>query len=154
MKADPRIEDILNTLLKQHCQAKDMYRIERHIFRNRGYGSFAGKINKRKDVHDEAVQSILSRLLFLEFTPDLNYYEPPRMITEVQVFLQNGQIFETTLTRQIADAVNDTRGLRDEVTHRLLGTIGKQVEDNVWWFEKELKRYGDIGQQLYMSKMF
>jgi bacterioferritin (cytochrome b1) len=151
MKGDSRIESILNDCLKYHFQAKDGYRLERHVFANRGYDKLADKIDNRKEVHDSAARKITDRLLFLEFAPVFEP-TPPTFVNDCYVFLQNGQIFETNLVKQIAGYVNDTRGI-DEGTHRLLGKISDAVEDNVFWFERQIKRYNDIGPQLYLAGM-
>ena len=153
MKGNPQVESLLNGLLRQHLIAKDCYRKERAIFRQRGYRRLADEIDAVKEVHDSAARKLLRRLLFLEFDPEIDH-PFPNTTADLRVFLQNGQIFESQLVQQISAAVSDTRGSGDEVSHHLLAKIAAKVEHNVQWFEIELKRLGDVGQELFLAHYF
>jgi bacterioferritin len=153
MKGNQQLEPIFNGLLKELLYAKDCYRLERAVFKNRGYGKLAKCICDVKEVHDWAARKIIKRMLFLELTPDLSH-EFPAVEDQVMNFIVNGIAFETRLLGMVAEAVSDTRGIQDVGTHVVTVEIGKKVEDNVKWFERQLKRFNDVGQQLYLSKMF
>ena len=153
MKGDAQLEPILNGLLREILYAKDCYRIERAVFKNRGYGGLADSLADIKETHDWAARKIIMRMLFLELTPNLEH-EFPTPTDDVNVMLVNCLNFETTLLNMVADAVSSSRAIPDVDTHELLENIGSKVDHNVRWFEKQSKRFNDLGQQIYLSKQF
>jgi bacterioferritin (cytochrome b1) len=152
MKGDSQLEPILNGILKELLYAKDCYRLERAVFKNRGYGKFASCIDDIKEVHDWAARKLIKRLLFLELTVNVDH-EFPTQTDDVNQFLVNCTRFETSLLEMMAESVASTRTIPDVETHELLEKIAEKIDGNVKWFEVESKRFSDLGQALYLSEV-
>jgi bacterioferritin (cytochrome b1) len=150
VKGSPELEPLLNGCLKEHLYAKDYYRLSKAVFKVRGYPGMAEELADIKEVHDCAARNLLNRILRLQLDPDITH-EFPDVERDLQLCLTNSLAMESRMLADTADAVATTREIPDVKTHELLEAIGCDLDCNVKWFEDQLKRLSDMGQQIYLE---
>ena len=152
MKGDPKVIDILNTLLASELSAMDQYFIHSRMYDDWGLTKLYDRIGHEMEDETGHADALIKRILFLEGTPCLSTREPINVGSTVPEMLKSDLDLEYAVVKALKEAIADCERMKDYETRAMLVTMLEDTEeDHAYWLEKQLGLIGRIGLENYLQ---
>lgn len=152
MQGDPNILQRLNRLLAGELTAIDQYFLHAEMYRNLGLSRLFDRINHEIEDEREHARALISRILFLEGTPDLATRASLQIGNDVPSMLQNDLTVEISVTQELREAIAACEQGRDYVTREMLEKLLDDTEeDHARWLEQQLRLIDLVGLPNYLQ---
>ncbi|ABM00732.1 MULTISPECIES: bacterioferritin [Shewanella] len=155
MKGHQEVIDALNGLLTGELSAMDQYFVHARMYEDWGLNELYERIAHESDDEREHAAKLVSRILFLEGTPDVASREKLNIGKDVEAMLKSDLAYEYKVADNLRRVIALCEAKGDYVTRELLQQLLEETEDDhLYWLEKQLGLIDRIGLPNYLqSKM-
>ena len=151
MKGDPKVIDVLNSLLAEELTAINQYMVHSEMCDDWGYEKLHKSIEKRAIDEMKHAEKLIGRILFLEGTPIVSKYNQIFIGTDVSEMYKNDRVAEADTIKSYNSAIALCGEARDYATRDILEAILKDEDahiDNIEAIQDEIKQ---MGIQVFLS---
>ena len=151
MKGDPKVIDVLNSLLAEELTAINQYMVHSEMCDDWGYEKLHKSIEKRAIDEMKHAEKLIGRILFLEGTPIVSKYNQIFIGTDVSEMYENDHVAEADTIKSYNSAIALCGEARDYATRDILEAILKDEDahiDNIEAIQDEIKQ---MGIQVFLS---
>ena len=151
MKGDPKVIDVLNSLLADELTAVNQYMVHSEMCDDWGYEKLHKSIEKRAIDEMKHAEKLIGRILFLEGTPIVSKYNQIFIGTDVSEMYENDHVAEADTIKSYNSAIALCGEARDYATRDILEAILKDEDahiDNIEAIQDEIKQ---MGIQVFLS---
>lgn len=154
MKGNPKVIELLNTLLAGELTAMDQYFIHSRMYQDWGLTRLYNRIaHEMQDETDHADQMI-KRILFLGGIPNLATRDPLHVGRTVPEMLQHDLNLEYSVVKALRDGIALCEAENDYETRQMLVQQLEDTElDHTHWLEQQLGLIEKVGLQNYIQAM-
>ena len=154
MKADAKVIDYLNKILKNELTAINQYFLHARMYQNWGLNELNEREYKESIDDKKHEDRLIDRILFLEGLPNLQDIGKLLIGEHVKEMLGSDLELEMNSTPLVREAIAYCESCRDYVSRELLEAILTGEEEHIDWLETQLTLIDTIGLQNYLqSKM-
>lgn len=152
MKGNPKIIDLLNTLLADELTAMDQYFAHSRMYEDWGFNKLYERIDHEMNDEKQHADHLIKRILFLEGMPVMGNRSPLRIGSNVPEMLQNDLALERSVIAALRDAIALCEQERDYQTREILEVmLADTEEDHAHWLETQLGLIDKVGLQNYLQ---
>jgi bacterioferritin len=149
MKGNKEVIDILNEALKHELGAINQYWLHYRMLDNWGYTRL-GKKERKESIEEMAhADKLVTRILFLEGMPNLQYVAPLLIGQNIKEVLECDLRAEHTARDLYVRARDLCRSKEDLVSMHLFEELLRDEEDHIDFLETQLDLLDKIGMQNY-----
>ncbi|HXX70395.1 MAG TPA: bacterioferritin [Polyangiaceae bacterium] len=152
MKVDPRILDLLNTVLTGELTAASQYFLHAKMCLHWGYRYLGSKIYKESIDEMRHADKLVERILLLEGLPNLQKISALSIGQSVAEILKSDLSLELASVGRLNDAITVCRQLQDNGSEDLLVRILVDSEAHVDWLESQVDLVAQVGEQNYLAQ--
>lgn len=153
MKRDAKLIAALNDLLSDELTAVNQYMVHSEMCAHWGYHELHEMIEKRAIDEMKHCEQHISRILFLEGTPDVTNYKQITVGQDVKAMITNDTALELQAVKAYNEVIALAGELGDEATADYLVVILHDEEGHVDWGEKQLAQIDQMGIENYLANM-
>ena len=148
---DPKINDLLNQVLKNELTAINQYFLHAKMFQDWGLSELAK--HERAESVDEMqhAEALIDRILFLDGLPNLQDLGKLLIGQDVKEMLECDLTLEMAAMPVLRDAIAFCEAAGDYVSRDLFDGILKSEESHVDWIETNLELIGKMGIENYIQ---
>ena len=152
MRGHDKILDQLGIALKAELTAINQYFL--HAKMNENWGYFRLAQHYRKESIEEMVhaEKLMTRILFLEGTPNMTDIGPIKIGTNVKAQLDSDLALEMAAVKHLNSAIKDARELGDNASRALFEEILVDEEEHVDYLEGQLHALDEMGIENYLAQ--
>ena len=147
MKADPKIIEILNQVLKNELTAINQYFLHSRLYQNWGLEKLAKKEYDESIEEMKHADDIIQRILFLEGLPNLQELGLLSIGENVTEILRCDLALEEKAINDLKTGIPYCESAKDFSTRDLLVGILNNEEEHVDWLETQLDLIKRIGSE-------
>lgn len=152
MKGNQDVIDMLNSLLTGELSAMDQYFVHARMYEDWGLNELYERIAHESDDEREHAAKLVSRILFLEGTPDVASRDKLTIGSNVEEMLRNDLAYEYKVAAHLKTAIALCESKGDYVSRELLEQLLEETEDDhLYWLEKQLGLIDKVGLQNYLQ---
>lgn len=151
MKGDPKVIEILNSLLAEELTAISQYFVHAEMYADWGYEELHEALEHRSIEEMKHAEKLMSRILFLEGKPIVSKLEPIHIGKTVPEMLENDRTLEQDAINRYNKAISQVATMSDQGSKELLDAILKDEEEHVDYFEVQLTQIEQMGLQNYLT---
>jgi len=152
MKGNKKVIDALNKLLAGELAAMDQYFIHSEMYDDWGLTKLYERIAHEFDDEKGHAKAMISRILFLEGTPDMTTREPIHVGKDVPEMLKNDLNTEYAVAKNLKAAIKLCEDEQDYQTREMLRRqLEDTEEDHAYWLEKQLGLIDKVGLKNYLQ---
>jgi len=151
MKGDPKVIDVLNSLLAEELTAVNQYMVHSEMCDDWGYEKLHKSIEKRAIDEMKHAEKLIGRILFLEGTPIVSKYNQIFIGKDVSEMYENDHVAEADTIKSYNSAIALCGEARDYATRDILEAILKDEDahiDNIEAIQDEIEQ---MGIQVFLS---
>ncbi len=151
MKGDPKVIDVLNSLLADELTAVNQYMVHSEMCDDWGYEKLHKSIEKRAIDEMKHAEKLIGRILFLEGIPIVSKYNEIHIGADVSEMYKNDHLAEADAIKSYNSAIALCGEARDYATRDILEAILKDENahiDNIEAIQDEIKQ---MGIQVFLS---
>lgn len=151
MKGDPKVIDVLNSLLAEELTAVNQYMVHSEMCDDWGYEKLHKSIEKRAIDEMKHAEKLIGRILFLEGTPIVSKYNQIFIGTDVSEMYENDHVAEADTIKSYNSAIALCGEARDYATRDILEAILNDEDahiDNIEAIQDEIEQ---MGIQVFLS---
>ncbi|HOU61993.1 MAG TPA: bacterioferritin [Rectinema sp.] len=151
MKGDPKVIDVLNSLLAEELTAINQYMVHSEMCDDWGYEKLHKSIEKRAIDEMKHAEKLIGRILFLEGTPIVSKYNEIHIGADVSEMYKNDHLAEADAIKSYNSAIALCGEARDYATRDILEAILKDEDahiDNIEAIQDEIEQ---MGIQVFLS---
>jgi len=151
MKGDPKVIDVLNSLLADELTAVNQYMVHSEMCDDWGYEKLHKSIEKRAIDEMKHAEKLIGRILFLEGTPIVSKYNQIFIGTDVSEMYENDHVAEADTIKSYNSSIALCGEARDYATRDILEAILKDEDahiDNIEAIQDEIEQ---MGIQVFLS---
>ncbi|MBN1777847.1 MAG: bacterioferritin [Clostridiales bacterium] len=138
MKGDPKLIEVLNSLLADELTAINQYIVHAEMCEDWGYGKLHNGFEKRAIDEMKHAEKLIGRILFLEGVPIVSELKPIHIGAEVPKQVANDTGSELDAIKAYNNAIVLAGEVRDYVTREMLEKILADEDEHLDQLE-ELK---------------
>jgi bacterioferritin len=151
MKGDPKVIDVLNSLLADELTAVNQYMVHSEMCENWGYGKLHKSIEKRAIDEMKHAEKLIARILFLEGVPIVSKYNQIHIGADVPKMYANDNASETDAIKSYNDAIILCGDCKDYATRDILQDILKDEDAHIDSIEEVQDEITQMGLQVFLS---
>ena len=151
MKGDPKVIDVLNSLLAEELTAINQYMVHSEMCDDWGYEKLHKSIEKRAIDEMKHAEKLIGRILFLEGIPIVSKYNEIHIGADVSEMYKNDRVAEADTIKSYNSAIALCGEARDYATRDILEAILKDEDahiDNIEAIQDEIEQ---MGIQVFLS---
>ena len=151
MKGDPKVIDVLNSLLAEELTAINQYMVHSEMCDDWGYEKLHKSIEKRAIDEMKHAEKLIGRILFLEGTPIVSKYNQIFIGTDVSEMYENDHVAEADTIKSYNSSIALCGEARDYATRDILEAILNDEDahiDNIEAIQDEIEQ---MGIQVFLS---
>jgi len=151
MKGDPKVIDVLNSLLADELTAVNQYMVHSEMCDDWGYEKLHKSIEKRAIDEMKHAEKLIGRILFLEGIPIVSKYNEIHIGADVSEMYKNDHLAEADAIKSYNSAIALCGEARDYATRDILEAILKDEDahiDNIEAIQDEIEQ---MGIQVFLS---
>lgn len=151
MKGDPKVIDVLNSLLAEELTAINQYMVHSEMCDDWGYEKLHKSIEKRAIDEMKHAEKLIGRILFLEGIPIVSKYNEIHIGADVSEMYKNDHLAEADAIKSYNSAIALCGEARDYATRDILEAILKDEDahiDNIEAIQDEIEQ---MGIQVFLS---
>ena len=151
MKADPKVIDLLNTVLTNELTAINQYFLHARMLENWGITKL-GKYEYQESIDEmRHADSLIKRILFLEGLPNVQRLNSVMIGQSPEEALKCDLSMEDKATADLREAIPYCESVRDFVSRDLLAHILHDEEEHIDFIETQFDLIERIGVQNWMQ---
>ena len=151
MKGDAKVIAYLNKILAMELTAWDQFFIHSKMYEDMGYSRLSERIAHEMDDEQEHAKMLITRILFLEGTPDMTHQQPAGVGKSVPEMLQNDLNLEHKVATLLREAISYCESVRDFTSSQILIKLLKDTEeDHALWLRQQLGHIERTGLENYL----
>ena len=151
MKSDPRVVEILNTVLTNELTAINQYFLHARTLEHWGITKF-GKYEYKESIEEmRHADEVIKRILFLDGLPNVHRLHAMQIGQTPQKMLRCDMRLEEKAIEDLRDGIAYCEQVRDFPTRDLLAQILRDEEHHVDFVETQLDLIGRIGIQNWIQ---
>lgn len=151
MKADPKINQQLNKILKNELTAINQYFLHARMCKNWGLGELNEHAYKSSIKAMKNADDLIERVLFLEGLPNLQDLGKLLIGEDVEEMIKGDMQMETEHHKDMLDAITMLEAEKDYVSRELLDGLLEDKEEQIDWLETQQSLIRDIGLPNYLQ---
>jgi bacterioferritin len=151
MKGNPKIIEILNTLLADELTAVSQYMVHSEMCDDWGYVRLHKAVEGRAIDEMKHAEILIGRILFLEGKATVSKINPMQIGNSVEDQLNHDHEAEAGAVANYNVAIQQAGDLGDHGTRDLLTSILKDEEGHIDWLEAQRDQIAQMGIQIYLS---
>jgi bacterioferritin len=151
MKGDPKLIEVLNSLLADELTAINQYMVHSEMCDNWGYEKLHKLIEKRAVTEMKHAEKLIGRILFLEGVPVVSNLKMIHIGAEVPKMFSNDHDAELGAVKSYNAAIVLAGDLKDYATREILESILKDEDGHVDEIEAVQDQIGQMGLQVFLS---
>ena len=151
MKGDPKVIDVLNSLLADELTAVNQYMVHSEMCDDWGYEKLHKSIEKRAIDEMKHAEKLIGRILFLEGIPIVSKYNEIHIGADVSEMYKNDRVAEADTIKSYNSAIALCGEARDYATRDILEAILNDEDahiDNIEAIQDEIEQ---MGIQVFLS---
>lgn len=152
MKGNPKIIKWLNEVLKAELTAINQYFIHAKMCENWGYLRLHEKIYHESTDEMKHADRLITRILFLDGTPNMTDYFKVNIGMDVRRQLENDLELEHTAIPRLNAGIKACLEEGDSGSRELLEHILVDEEEHTDWLEAQLHMIKEIGYENYLAE--
>jgi bacterioferritin len=152
MKGNDEVLGLLNDLLTNELTAINQYFVHAKMCQNWGYERLASKIREESIDEMKHADMVISRILFLEGTPNLQRLNKLRVGETVKEQLESDLQLEYSAIAFLNQGIAAARTVGDNASEDLFTRILVSEEEHTDWIETQLELIRQVGEQNYLSQ--
>ena len=152
MQGQPKIIELLNSVLRKELTGVNQYFVHAKMCENWGYQALA-KVN-RDEAMDEMkhAEKIIDRILFLDGTPNMSSYDRIMIGDNVKQQLESDLALEMAALQVLGPGVKLCLELGDTGSRELLEHIIVDEEQHVDLIEAQVHKIDELGYENYLAE--
>jgi bacterioferritin len=151
MKGDPKVIDILNSLLARELTVVSQYMVHAELCENWGYDKLHEAIQKRAVTEMKHAESLIGRILFLEGIPIVSELEKMHIGADVPKMFANDYEAELDAAKRYNEGIQICGDAKDHATREILERILRDEDDHVDNIEEVQDQIAQMGIQMFLS---
>ncbi len=152
MKADPKIIEMLQEVLKAELTAINQYFLHAEMCENWGYQALAKHTRKESIEEMRHAEALMERILYLDGTPTMSELFKINVGQNVEQQMKNDVELEYTAVRRLNEFVRRANELHDAGTRELFEHILTDEEEHIDYLEAQLHQIKEMGIQNYLAQ--
>jgi bacterioferritin len=150
MKGNPKVIELLNSLLADELAAINQYMVHSEMCDNWGYGKLHNAIEKRAREEMKHAEKHIARIVFLEGRPVVDKLHPIKIGEDIEKQFKNDRAAETMAIKAYNDGIRLCVDVGDNGTREMLEATLKDEEHHLDWLEAQLDQIKQMGIQNYL----
>jgi bacterioferritin len=151
MKGDPKVIEVLNSLLADELTAVNQYMVHSEMCDNWGYEKLHKSIEKRAVDEMKHAEKLIARVLFLEGIPIVSKYNGIHIGADVPKMFGNDHVAEADAIKSYNTAIILCGEARDYATRDILQAILNDEDNHLDAIEAVQDEIGQMGIQVFLS---
>lgn len=152
MKGNKKVVDALNGLLAHEMSAADQYFIHSRMYEDWGMTELFERLKHEQEEELEHAARLVTRILFLEGTPDVAARDALKIGNDVPSMMKNDLSYELMVGAELKKVISICEKESDFVSRQILVDLLKDTEDDhTYWLEKQLGLIDKMGLNNYIQ---
>jgi bacterioferritin len=151
MQADPRVIDVLNSLLADELTAVNQYMVHSEMCDNWGYEKLHKVIEKRAIDEMKHAEKLIARIIFLEGAPIVSKLNDIHIGPDVPRMFTNDHSAEATAIKNYNSGILVCGEARDFATREILEHILNEEDAHIDGIEAVQDEITQMGTQIFLS---
>ncbi len=151
MKGDPRVIEVLNSLLADELTAINQYMVHSEMCDNWGYEKLHKTIEKRAIDEMKHAEKLIARIIFLEGIPIVSKLNDIHIGPDVPKMFDSDHNAEADAIRNYNSAILVCGEARDFATREILEHILNEEDAHIDGIEAIQDEIGQMGIQVFLS---
>jgi bacterioferritin len=151
MKGDPRLIQVLNSLLAHELTAISQYIVHSEMCSNWGYEKLHKTIEKRAIDEMKHAEKLIGRILFLDGIPIVSNLNELHIGSDVGKMFGSDHVSEEEAIRDYNQAIVLCGEVKDFATREILEDILKDEDAHIDGIENVQDQISQIGIQIFLS---
>jgi bacterioferritin len=151
MKGDPKLIEVLNSLLADELTAINQYMVHSEMCDNWGYDKLHKMIEKRAVTEMKHAETLIGRILFLEGIPVVGNLKMIHVGADVPKMFGNDHEAEAGAVKSYNAAVVLAGDVKDYATREVLEQILKDEDGHIDEIEAIQDQISQMGIQIFLS---
>ena len=151
MKADPKVIEVLNSLLADELTATNQYMVHAEMCDNWGYDKLHGTIQKRAIDEMKHAEKLIGRILFLESLPVVSKLNEIKIGADVPKMFKNDHDSENDAIKAYNSGITVCGDAKDYATREILEGILNDEDRHIDDIEAVIDRITQMGIQIFLS---
>jgi bacterioferritin len=149
MKGDAKVIEYLNRGLRSELAAVNQYWLHYRMLDNWGYKDLAKKWRQEAIEEMNHADKFVTRILFLEGTPNMQAADPLRIGHDVKAVLECDLAAEIEARALYQEAATYCHSVKDYPSRELFDALMQDEEGHIDFLETQLDLVQKLGVQLY-----
>lgn len=151
MKGDPKLIEVLNSLLSDELTAISQYMVHSEMCDNWGYDKLHKMIEKRAVTEMKHAEKLIGRILFLDGIPIVSNLKMIHIGADVPKMFGNDHEAEVGAVKSYNAGVVIAGDVKDFATREVLEQILKDEDGHVDEIEAVQDQISQMGLQIFLS---
>ncbi|HLJ48586.1 MAG TPA: bacterioferritin [Bryobacteraceae bacterium] len=152
MRGHEKVLEHLGIALRAELTAINQYFLHAKMNENWGYLRLAQHYRKESIEEMVHAEKLMTRILFLEGTPNMTDIGPIRIGGDVKAQLNNDLALELAAVEHLNKAIKDARELGDNASRVLFEEILVDEEEHVDYLEGQIHALNQVGFENYLAQ--
>jgi bacterioferritin len=151
MKGDPKVIEVLNSLLADELTAVNQYMVHSEMCENWGYDKLGATIQKRAIEEMKHAEKLILRILFLEGVPVVSNLRQMHIGSDVPKMFASDHVFESDAIKAYNADIVVCGDAKDYATREILESILKDEDKHIDDIENVQDEIAQMGVQIFLS---